>query len=109
MYQPVMKMKIVFDEEKVKREGKYDINSMYDIVDDYFNKKNLTKIARGEYGDTGISSDYGKLWASIDFRKLDWFKSNLESWTFYEFDDDNNSWDYEDIIYSMNNSIYKYA
>jgi hypothetical protein len=109
MYQPVMKMKIVFDEEKVKREGKYDINSMYDIVDDYFIKHNLSKIGKGEYADRGNKDDYAMIVNTVDFEKLDWFKNNLSSWLFSQIDENTDNWYCEDWLAEMKNSRYRYA
>jgi hypothetical protein len=81
----MLKMEIAFDEEKVEREGKYDIEKMYAVVDKYFLDKKLNKIGKGLYIDRGHKDDYAKmlLFASY-FKKEKWFMNNIKVWNFHK-------------------------
>ncbi|MDR0804946.1 MAG: hypothetical protein LBN42_04105 [Oscillospiraceae bacterium] len=87
MQEQVMKIRVVFDEGKVEREGKYDINKMYARIDKYFSEHNIPKIGKGFYQSTGKKGEYNAFAAfQMAYSEIDWFMDNLDIWTWYDGD-----------------------
>jgi hypothetical protein len=89
MKQPEIIMEIAFDEDKVKRIGEYDVDSMYAIVDDYFAKVGQIKLAKGKYGITGKNDDYSnQVLFYATYSRTPWFLKYAKTWNWLELDDD---------------------
>jgi hypothetical protein len=78
-------MEIAFDEDKIEREGKYDVNKMWAEIDKFMLQKyKLKKTAPGIYADypgycgCGIFMGFG-----IRFENYPWFTKNLSKWYLY--------------------------
>ncbi|GHU58512.1 hypothetical protein FACS1894133_3400 [Clostridia bacterium] len=79
--QPKMKMKIVFDEDKIRREGKYDIDKMYASVDKSFADWGIPKIGRGVYQSSGKQKDYSRFMSfCMGLSDVGWFVDNISDW-----------------------------
>ena len=84
MYLPKFKTQIAFDEDKVKREGKYSVDKMYKIADDFMAKLKQRKVGRGEYVDTGLKDDYSAHGIFyLRYSKTAWFTDNVSVWNFW--------------------------
>ena len=76
-----MIMKIVFDEDKVRRDGKYNIDKMYASIDRDFATFSIPKIGRGVYQSQGHRSDYSHFMSvCMAYRGIEWFMENVASW-----------------------------
>ena len=74
-------MKIVFDEEKVRRDGKYDIEKMYASIDKAFDGWGIPKIDRGVYQTKGLNSDYTNFMSfCMGMRRVSWFMEYIDKW-----------------------------
>ncbi|GHU58523.1 hypothetical protein FACS1894133_3440 [Clostridia bacterium] len=97
--QTKMKMKIVFDEDKIRREGKYDIDKMYASIDKSFADLDIPKIGRGVYeakgkSENGKTRDFSRfMGVCIGLRKVEWFMDNISDWIWEE------NGDVEDVKY----------
>lgn len=79
----MMKMLIKFDNEKVEREGKYDLEKMNRIIDEEFASMGVTKDKDGLY----VNGDFGSFGSMIfALQKLDWFMDNIVEWLWYDSD-----------------------
>ncbi len=81
----MLKMVIEFDEEKVKKEGKYDLQMMYDCLAKRFTDNGLQVVEKGVYVDKGEEEDLISFMviASVLPRK-DWFVRYVKQWLWYE-------------------------
>lgn len=97
----MLKVEILMNEEKVINEDIYDLDKMYQIIDDLFAEYNLPKIAKGTYVDNKNKDDFGAMWI-IMFRLLkeNWFISNAKKMLWYNSDGSDNEADYyiEDVL-----------
>ncbi|MDR2715282.1 MAG: hypothetical protein LBB46_00850 [Coriobacteriaceae bacterium] len=83
------KMQILLDEEKIRREKKYNAQKIYAYVDSVFLEKcKLSKDADGYYSGHGENDDllrFGK--ANYLLSNKDWFLDNVKVWKFFCNDD----------------------
>ncbi|MCL2019446.1 MAG: hypothetical protein FWG70_06745 [Oscillospiraceae bacterium] len=86
----MFKMKIEFDESKIKREGKYDIIKMWANIDEYMLKKfKLKRTDDGVYYDyPGYDGYSAFLSFGNRFEDYSWFTENLKKWEFHELGED---------------------
>jgi hypothetical protein len=86
----MFRMEIAFDEEKIRREGKYDISKMWAMIVEFMLKKyRLKKTAPGVYSDYSGYDGYGVLMGfAAWFENYSWFMDNIEKWHWVEADDD---------------------
>ena len=85
--QTSMKMKIVFDEEKIRREGKYDVDKMYASIDKSFEELDIPKVDRGVYQAKGKSKDFSRFMGAIlGLSKAEWVMDNISDWLFEDGD-----------------------
>jgi hypothetical protein len=93
-----MRMEIEFDAEKVAREGKWKLDSMYAIVDEFFVERGLPILGRGMYGEAGTKDEYAMMgYAICRFREEEWFTDNASRWDWLEQHPDGNI-ECEDIL-----------
>ena len=77
----MMKMLIKFDEQKVEREGKYDLEKMNKVIDKEFLDMGVTKDENGVY----VNGDFESFGSMIfALKKLDWFVENVSEWLWYD-------------------------
>jgi len=96
----IYKMIIEFDVEKVEREGKYDINKMWAMVDEFLvGEYKLKKTDPGVYVDyPGVDGYVAQMCFATSFKRRSWFFSNLRKWESHElegkreFDPDYEDW-----------------
>lgn len=75
--------RIVMDEDKIRREGKYDLDKIYKDIDDLAEYAGLIKKNKYTYICQGNEKDLAAL-AIFNFHKLiekDWFTKNVKEWT----------------------------
>jgi len=97
----MLKMQVIMDEEKIRREGKYDLKKVQSAIDDIFvNKCSLIKGADGFYIETGTSADLALFTTAIGIlKRTQWFFNNVGTWLLYDSTDrdDPNDFIVEDV------------
>ncbi|MEE1282525.1 MAG: hypothetical protein UHK60_09805 [Acutalibacteraceae bacterium] len=78
----MMKVEILLDEEKIKKESEYTPESIYDAVRRNFKQFDLLEIPTNDktimFRDKGNNTDYGGLWKGIHILyNADWCKPYL--------------------------------
>ena len=74
--------RIVLDEEKILRENKYDLNKMYELIDEIAKDSGLIKIDKYTYHCKGNDKDLACLGIFV-YKNLidyDWFTLNVKEW-----------------------------
>lgn len=74
--------RIVLDEEKIIKEGKYDLNKLYQNIDEIAEYVGLIKKNKYTYICQGNEHDLASL-AVFNFQKLiekEWFTKNIKEW-----------------------------
>ena len=74
--------RIVLDEEKIIKEGKYDLNKLYQNIDEIAEYVGLIKKNKYTYICQGNERDLASL-AVFNFQKLiekEWFTKNIKEW-----------------------------
>lgn len=85
-----IRVRIVFDEEKIEQEQKWDLDKMYAIVDAAFLKYNFRKEGHVYVG-PGTDKDFA--YAGIvcmTCGRTDWFLDNVLEWRWYHGEDEEN-------------------
>lgn len=74
--------KIVLDEEKILREGKYDLARMYEIIDELASDCGLVKIDKHTFHCKGNEKDLASLgiFVFVNLVEFDWFTLNVKEW-----------------------------
>lgn len=86
------KVEIILDEEKIKKDDKYEPKVMYDYIRDMFKRFELPEIKTEEpyhliFTDKGGDKDLGGLGsATVDLYDTDWFKKYAVKFYWYEPD-----------------------
>lgn len=100
-----MSMKIVLDEDKIRREGKYDADKMYERIDKAFARLDIPKVRKGVYRGTGKSKDHAHFMSlCMGLTDADWFMENAAKWLWKKEDGG-----VEDVIYETNKFYRKYG
>ena len=97
----MLKVEIAFDEDKVLAEEKYDLNKMYEIIDNAFANYGIVKLGKGIYRDNGSKKDFGRMWCIIlELLETDWFMDNASKLMWYNSNRGKNEDDfyYEDVL-----------
>ncbi|MCR6572329.1 hypothetical protein CINS5915_02535 [Campylobacter insulaenigrae] len=83
MAYPLLGTKIVLDEEKILKEGKYNLKDLYKTIDEYAKESGMIKIDKETYHCKGDKYDLGCLGMFIHYNLLecDWFTLNVKEWT----------------------------
>ncbi len=80
----MMKMKITLDEDKISKEGKYDINKINVYLAKAFSQRGMSKDTEDWY----INGDFTKCGSLIiKLSKTSWFIDNIKEWLWYDTDD----------------------
>ena len=75
--------RIVMDEDKIRREGKYDLDKVYQNIDELAEYAGLIKKNKYTYICQGNEKDLAAL-SIFNFHKLveaEWFTKNVKEWT----------------------------
>ncbi len=74
--------RIVLDEEKILRENKYDLNKMYELIDEIATESGLIKIDKYIYHCKGNDKDLACLGIFVlhHLVEYDWFTLNVKEW-----------------------------
>lgn len=97
----MQKMLIQLDVEKIERENKYNIQEIWNLIDEIFSKGECIKEVQGDgsvmyYGNPkrgNYLADFGL--AYLLLQRRDWFVDNAKTWTWYD-NDDNESLPFQD-------------
>lgn len=98
------KMIISLNEEKIIKEGKLNLNTIHEKLDNIFSKRGFKLSIDNNcrtYSGTGSDTDYPNLGIILNrLKKQDWFVSNLLVWLLCanEDSDDPEVFDEEDLI-----------
>ncbi|GHU65509.1 hypothetical protein AGMMS49983_13340 [Clostridia bacterium] len=85
----MIKMQIVMDEKKIKRENKYSLSKIYATLDDYFvNRLYFLKEKNGFYTGSGSPNDFANFGiAMTTLGKKRWFMDNVDKWLYFNSED----------------------
>lgn len=80
-------IKIVMDEEKIQREGKYTLEEIYKNIDDLAEFSRMKKIDKYNYvSKNDTPSDLG-CFAYSNLEEQDWFIDNVKEWLWLDKED----------------------
>lgn len=102
----MLKLEIKLDDGKINKDKKYQIDSVYKTMEQYFTRFGL----RTEYMNDGTvffygngkRQDYGAFGSGItSLREQDWFMEYVVRWIWYNSNDgeDENDFSVEDVLY----------
>ena len=80
----MMKMLISLDEDKINREGKYDINKIHNYIEKAFAKRGMHKGPDGWYNDGNFTTCRSLI---LKLSVTDWFMDNLLEWLWMDTTD----------------------
>jgi hypothetical protein len=93
----MIKMQIVLDDEKIAREGKYNLEKLHLSLDDFLvSKLGFSKGPDGFYFGSGSRSDYSHFGVAMTtLGKKSWFMDNVDTWLYFNSDDSADPDDFE--------------
>lgn len=102
----MLKLEIKLDEDKINREQRYSVTSIYQTLEKTFNGYHLRKDSAPDgtiifYG-SGNPGDYGAFGCIItSLKEKSWFMDYVIKWIWYNSDDGENENDFvvEDVLY----------
>ena len=104
----MFKTEIAIDEEKVIREGIYDLDEIYNVLDTTFAQYNLPRIeAEGNtriYRDNDGEKDFAVMWnLNLSLAEKEWFNCYVDKWiwTINDNPDDPDDIETEDLIKNL--------
>ncbi|MGI0440119.1 hypothetical protein ACRE1S_06295 [Helicobacter himalayensis] len=79
---PLLGTRIVLDEEKILRENKYNLDEMYQLIDEIAEESGLIKIDKHTYHCKGDEKDLACLGIFVYYNLIecDWFTLNVKEW-----------------------------
>ena len=82
MAYPLLGTRFILDEEKILKEDKYDLNKMYEIIEEMANQCGLIKIDKNTYHCKGDREDLARLGVFLydGLIERDWFTLNVKEW-----------------------------
>ncbi|ASQ30740.1 hypothetical protein CAV_1103 [Campylobacter avium LMG 24591] len=91
MSYPLLGTKIVLDEEKIKKEGIYDLEQMYKSIEEMAIQSGLVKIDKYTYHCKGNERDLACLGILIwdNLMKTKWLTLNAKEWLWLDEEDGN--------------------
>ena len=98
------KMIICLNEEKIKKDQMFDINTLYDKLNTIFSKRGFSvslENGRYVYSGTDSSSDYPNLGIILNgLKKQEWFIQNISVWLLCNNEDSDTPeyFDEEDLV-----------
>ncbi|MBR1442116.1 MAG: hypothetical protein IJ583_01110 [Firmicutes bacterium] len=102
----MLKLEIVLDEEKIKKDDIYELSDIYEVIDKLFTDNGLPKMETDNsnsvfYRDNGRNTDLGTMFSCIFYlEEQEWFMPYVKKWIYYNSDmgKDENDFRTEDII-----------
>jgi hypothetical protein len=104
----MLKIEIGLDKEQILIDNKYEVNAIYNFIDELFTSENLIK----EPSDNDLLifigkepyHDFAKMFNCIFYlEKQDWFMDYVRVWNFY------NNGRYENILQQSKEKLAKYG
>lgn len=82
MAYPLLGTRFILDEEKILREDKYDLETMYAKIEKMAEQCGLIKIDKNIYHCKGDENDLANLWIFLSkgLVECDWFTLNVKKW-----------------------------
>jgi len=77
-------VKIVMDEEKIIREDKYDLDEMYQIIDEIAELTNMKKLNKYYYISKDDRLENLGAFAIFSLSEKEWFMENVKEWTWFD-------------------------
>lgn len=79
---PLLGTRIVLDEEKILKEGQYDLDKLYQLIDELAAESGLIKIDKHTYHCRGDEKDLACLGIFVlqHLVEYDWFTLNVKEW-----------------------------
>lgn len=94
----MMKCEILFDKDKIIREGEYTLEAIQTATDELFADFDLVKGDNGFYCEKGTDNDYVNfMGVIISLKHQEWFLNNLKKWVLYVDEDDTGEFYTEDL------------
>jgi hypothetical protein len=97
----MIKMQIVMDDDKIRRQEQYNVDKIYKTLDSFLvGKLGLQKADDGFYLGRGDRKDFSYFGLAFNtLRKKEWFLDNVETWLYFNSDasDDPNDFVIEDF------------
>lgn len=94
----MLKCEIIFDTDKILKEGEYTPDSIQKATDELFEDYDLVKGENGFYLEKGTDSDYVNfMGVIISLKHQNWFLDNLKKWVLYVDEDDTGDYYTEDL------------
>ena len=95
----MIKCEILFDEDKIIRDGEYTLESIQKATDDVFSTYHIKKDVDGLYVTSGADEDYVSFMGIIiSLKRQQWFLDNISKWMLYVDEDDTGEFYTEDLI-----------
>ena len=83
----MIKMQIIMDTDKIRRDGKLNPDEVQQKLDGYFAKLGMKKAANGFYLGTGSGKDFSRFGlAYSSLREKSWFLDNVKTWLYFNSD-----------------------
>ena len=92
----MLKMQVVMDYEKIRRDNVYDVDKIERAIDSVLlGEYGFMKHADGLYLESGKSDDYTNFWSAILLLKDEgWFLDNVKTWLWFNSDDSHDPEDF---------------
>ncbi|MDR1184939.1 MAG: hypothetical protein LBK67_09090 [Coriobacteriales bacterium] len=92
----MIKMQIVMDDEKIRRDAPYEVARVHEVLDSYLvGELGLRKASNGFYHGNGRGTDFSDFgFAFNTLRKKDWFLDNVKTWLYFNGDASDNPDDF---------------
>ena len=81
----MMKMLVELDENKILKEGKYNLNKMNSYISNAFEERNMVKDSENWYAN-GTFTSCGSI--ALILSSKEWFMANVQKWLWYDDEDD---------------------
>lgn len=95
----MIKCEILFDKDKILRDGEYSLDSIQKATDHVFAARYIEKDSNGLYVTSGADEDYVSFMSIIiSLKRQQWFLNNLSKWLLYVDEDDTGEFYTEDLI-----------
>lgn len=104
----MLKLEIVMNEEKIRKESDYDINEILNTLDSTFSQYNLPCKEKQQnkrvYVSNSSEKDFANFWSIIlKLEEEKWFTQNIKKWFWYNSNGSSDPRDFvvEDLIQEL--------
>jgi len=80
-------IKIVMDEEKILKEDKYDLDKIYEAIDEIAEFAKMKKIDKYYYVSINDTPSALGCFVFTNLEEQEWFMENVKEWTWYDKED----------------------